>query len=183
MRATCLRLGGILNQAELARDTGLPRTTVQRYLDLLEISYQLVRPTPYAVNRTKRLVKSPKLYWSDTGLAMYLSDESTASGAHLENLICGDLMAWKETEAPQPAIVYWRTSGGDEVDFVIEWKGKLLGIEVKASANVGQGAAKPLRTFLAEYGSSALGGLLLHGGRDTFWIADGVLAAPWWKVL
>src|SRR5262249_14516072 len=63
MRATCLRLGSVINQVELARDTGLPRTTVQRYLNLLEVSYQLVRLEPYSVNRTKRLIKSPKLYW------------------------------------------------------------------------------------------------------------------------
>jgi predicted AAA+ superfamily ATPase len=183
MRAACLRLGTVINQVELGRDTGLPRSTVQRYLNLLEVSYQLVRLEPYSVNRTKRLVKTPKLYWSDTGLALHLSQQSAPSGAHLENVICTDLLAWRETDAARPAILYWRTSTGDEVDFVVEREGKLLPIEVKASANPGYNDSKGLRTFLAEYGKDVIGGLLLHGGDETFWISDGVLAAPWWKVI
>jgi predicted AAA+ superfamily ATPase len=183
MRASCLRLGGIINQVELARDTGLPRTTVQRYLNLLEVSYQLVRLEPYSVNRGKRLVKSPKLYWSDTGLALHLSQSSTPTGAHLENLVCTDLLAWREVDAARPAILYWRTSTGDEVDFVIERKGKLLPIEVKATENPGYNDSKGLRAFREEYRTDASGGLLLHGGDKTYWIAEGVLAAPWWKVI
>ena len=56
-------------------------------------------------------------------------------------------------------------------------------MEVKASAHVGHNATKPMRTFLQEYRDRALGGLLLHGGEETFWVSDGVLAAPWWKVI
>ncbi len=135
------------------------------------------------MNRTKRLIKSPKLYWSDTGLAVHLAQETKVSGAHLENVICTDLLAWREAETMRPAILYWRTSTGDEVDFVIEWQGKLLGIEVKATANPGYNDAKGLRTFLQEYGDTALGGVLLCGGEKTFWISEGVLAVPWWKVI
>lgn len=183
MRAVCLRLGATLNQAELARDTGIPRTTVQRYLNLLEISYQLVRLEPYSVNRTKRLVKSPKLYWSDTGLAMHLAGESRATGAHLENIICTELLAWREIDAARPAILYWRTAAGEEVDFVIEWKGKLLGVEVKATRHPGYNDSKGLRVFLKEYGDDALGGLLLHDGDQTFRVSQRVLAVPWWKIV
>lgn len=183
MRAVCLRLGTVLNQAELARDTGIPRTTVQRYLNLLEISYQLVRLEPYSVNRTKRLVKSPKLYWSDTGLALHLTGTQQATGAHLENIVCTELLAWRELDAARPAILYWRTDTGEEVDFVIERNGKLLGVEVKATANPGYNDSKGLRLFLQEYGNDAFGGVLLHGGEEIFWMSERVLAVPWWKVL
>ncbi len=124
MRATCLRLGQVVNQVELARDTGLPRSTVQRHLNLLEVSYQLVRVEPYSVNPTKRLIKSPKIYWNDTGLARHLAQVDGVSGAHLENVVCTDLLTWRETDTARPAILYWRTSNGDEVDFVVERHGK-----------------------------------------------------------
>ena len=75
MRAACLRLGQLVNQTELGRDVALPQPTVHRYLNLLETSYLLVRLPAYAVNRTKRLIKSPKLYWGDTGVALHLAGE------------------------------------------------------------------------------------------------------------
>ena len=78
MTAACLRVGGLLNQADLARDVHLAPSTVQRYLNLLEVSFQLVRLPSYSVNRTKRLVKSSKLYWGDTGLALHLAGEGTS---------------------------------------------------------------------------------------------------------
>lgn len=69
MRAAALRTGQTVNQTELGRDIALPQPTVRRYLNLLETSYLLAQIPAYAVNRTKRLIKAPKLYWGDTGLA------------------------------------------------------------------------------------------------------------------
>ena len=94
MRACACRLGGVVNQTELGRDISLSQPTVRRYLNLLETSYLLVRLPAYAVNRTKRLIKSPKLYWCDTRLALHLSGHPPPSGAHLENLVLQDLLAW-----------------------------------------------------------------------------------------
>jgi uncharacterized protein len=183
MRALCLRLGSVMNQADLARDTGLARTTLQRYLNLLEVSYQLIRLEPYSVNRTKRLVKSPKIYWSDCGLALHLAEVETVSGEHLENLVCTDLLAWRELQGVRPVILYWRTAVGEEVDFVIETKGKLLAVEVKATRNPGLNDTRGLRAFMQEYGADVLGGLLLYAGDEVRWFGDGILAAPWWKVI
>lgn len=182
MRAVCLQIGGFITQAEIARDTGVKRATVQRYLDLLEISYQLIRLEAYTVNRNKRLMKSPKFYWSDTALAMYLAGDFSPRGAHLENMIVMDLLAWKETQSHRPEILYWRTSAGEEVDVLVESRGKLLPIEVKASTNLGYNDARHLRAFLKEYPDEALGGLLLYDGTEIFWISENVLAAPWWMV-
>lgn len=183
MRAACLRLGGLLNQSDLARDVGLPQPTVHRYLGLLEASYQLVRLPAYAVNRTKRLIKAPKLYWSDVGLALHLAGGIAPSGVHLENLVLADLLAWAGAQAQRPEVLYWRTAAGEEVDLVIEWRGRLLPIEVKASARVSSRDARGLASFSAEYGRDVLGGLVLYAGRETMWLAERVLAAPWWKVV
>ena len=183
MRAVCLRVGTMLNQTEVARDVGLSQPSVHRWLDLLETSYQLIRLPAYAVNRTKRLIKSPKAYWSDTGLAMHLAGESEARGEHLENLVLTDLLAWRGSQPDAHEVMYWRTSTGDEVDFVIESGNTVLPIEVKATTRPTLSDAKGLRVFLDEYGKRSRAGLLLHGGSTVTWIADRVLAVPWWKVL
>ena len=183
MRAACLRLGAVVNQAELGRDTRIPRATVQRYLNLLETSFQLVRLAPYAVNRTKRLVKSPKLYWSDPALALWLSGSGIPSGAHLETLVLGDLLAWRDSQVPAPEVLYWRTTTDLEVDFVVESNGRLLPIEVKAATNPGFNSTRGLRAFRKEYADEFIGGLLLHGGNQMQWMSNRVLAVPWWLVL
>jgi predicted AAA+ superfamily ATPase len=183
MRAACLRIGGLVNQTELGRDVGLPQPTVHRHLSLLETSYQLVRVPPFAVNRTQRLIKAPKLYWCDSGLALHLAGESEPRGAHLENLILSDLLAWRDTQAPRPEILFWRTASGKEVDFVIEWRGKLLPVEVKASDKPRLADARTLTLFRSEYPDLTRTGLLLHTGPEVEWIAEGVLAAPWWRVI
>ena len=183
MRAACLRLGSTVNQSELGRDIGLPQPTVHRYLNLLETSCLLVRVPAYSVNRTKRLMKSPKLYWADTGLAMYLSQEDEPRGAHLENLVLQDLLAWRDSRSVRTEILHWRTTTDDEVDFVIEAGESLLPIEVKATRRPRLRDARHLRTFRAEYGRRARPGLLLHGGETLEWLTPEVLAAPWWMVI
>ena len=133
MRAAALRLGQLVNQTGLARDLSLAQPTVHRYLNLLETSYLLVRLPAYAVNRTKRLIKSPKLYWGDVGLALHLAGHAEPSGAHLENLVLHDLLVWRDGRADRAEILYWRTTTGEEVDFVIEAGGRVLPIEIKAT--------------------------------------------------
>ena len=183
MRATCLRLGQLVNQTELGRDVALPQPTVHRWLNLLETSYLLVRLPAYAVNRTKRLIKAPKVYWGDIGVALHLAGVEEPGGAHLENLILQDLLAWRDARIDQTELAYWRTSIGEEVDFVIETGGKLLPIEIKATARPRLADIAHLRTFRAEYGKKARAGLLLHTGNALEWLADDVLAAPWWRVV
>ena len=183
MRAACLRLGTMVNQADLGRDTRIPRATVQRYLNLLETSFQLVRLAPYAVNRTKRLIRTPKLYWSDPGLALWLGGSGPATGAHLETLVLVDLLVWRDGQVPAPEVLYWRTTTDLEVDFVIEARDRLLPVEVKAAANPGYADTRGIRAFREEYPEQFAGGLLLHGGDRTQWMSDRILAVPWWRVV
>lgn len=182
-RAAALRVGNLMNQADLARDVGVPPTTAQRYLHLLEVSYQLLRVEAYSVNRTKRLVKSPKLYWSDTGLALHLSAEREPRGAHLENLVVNDLFAWRETRTQRPNVLFWRTSKGAEVDLVIETPRGLLPIEVKDTPSVRTEDARHLATFLGEYPDKATAAVLLYTGESTYWLTNRVMAVPWSRVL
>lgn len=183
MRAACLRVGRLVNQTELGRDAALPQPTVSRYLNLLETSYLLVRLPAYAVNRTKRLIKSPKLYWGDTGVALHLAQEAEPTGAFLENLVLHDILAWRDSRLDRAEVLYWRTAAGEEVDFVVEAGNRLLPIEVKSTRRPRLRDAAHLRAFRAEYGNAARAGLLLHTGAAVEWLAPDVLAAPWWRVL
>lgn len=183
MRAACLRLGQLINQTELGRDVALPQPTVHRYLNLLETSYLLVRLPAYAINRTKRLMKSPKYYWGDTGVALHLSEGTLPVGAHLENIVLHDLLAWRDARTERADLFYWRTTIGEEVDLVIETGGRLLPVEVKSTSRPRLADATHLRTFRAEYGNKSRAGLLLHNGDAIEWLTPDVLAAPWWRVL
>ena len=145
--ASCLRLGSLVNRGNLGRDIGLPQPTAHRFLNLLETSYLFVRVPAYSVNRTKRLIKSPKLYWGDTGLAMHLSQEDEPRGAHLENLVLQDLLVWRDSRPSRAEVLHWHTTMNEEVDFVVEAGATLLPIEVKATHRPGLRDVAHLHTF------------------------------------
>jgi predicted AAA+ superfamily ATPase len=78
------------------------------------------------VHRTRRLIKSPKVYWSDTGLALFLAGESEPRGTHLENMVLTDLLAWRDLQSRCPEVPQRRTATGIEVDSVVETPDRLL---------------------------------------------------------
>lgn len=182
MRAACLRIGQLLNQTELGRDVGISQPQVHRFLNLMEASYHAIRLPAFAVNRTRRLIKAPKLYWSDSALAMYLAGETQPRGPHLENLVLSDLLAWRDLQARRPEVLYWRTATGLEVDFVVETPDRLLPIEVKASTRVHRSDAKGLEAFLDDYPDQTDGALLLYDGAEAYPLTRRVFAAPWWSI-
>jgi uncharacterized protein len=182
MKMVALRLGTMVNQAELGRDGAISRPTVHRYMNLLETSWQLVRLEPYFVNPTRRMVKSPKAYWSDSGLALHLGG-GEPGGAFLENMVLGDLLAWRDGQIPRPGLYYWRTATDLEVDFVIEHRGAMIPVEVKASARPASADVRGLAAFRDDYPDTFRGGLLLHTGTKIQWFSDRILAIPWSRVI
>jgi predicted AAA+ superfamily ATPase len=149
---------------------------------LLETSFQAVRLPPYARNRTTRLIKTPKLYWSDTGLALHLGG-GEPTGAHLENYVLHDLLVWRDTETPRPEITYWRTAGGAEVDFVVERRRALLAVEVKSGTTLAPRDFAHVKQFLDDYGADVRGAVVLKGSERAYWLADRIMAVPWWAVV
>jgi hypothetical protein len=186
MGLSALRLGQIINQSELARDAALSQATVHRYLNLLETSYQIVRVPAFTRSRSKRLIKAPKLYWIDTGLAAFLlgvanPDElrnHNLAGALLENLVYAQLLTWREAETPRPEIYYWRTVSGAEVDFVVESRQGLLPIEVKMTSRARVEDVRSLELFLDEYSKATRIGLLFYGGDEVVPLTSRILAVP-----
>jgi predicted AAA+ superfamily ATPase len=183
MSALAQRVGNLLNQAAIARDLGLSTSTVNRHLNVLEVSYQLIRLPAYTRNRTKRLVKAPKVFWADTGLAMHLAGVTEPAGGFLENLVACDLLAWAALVSGPVNVLYWRTAKGAEVDFVVETPRRVLPIEVKASRYLTLADARHLDVFLDEYPEYAPAGIVLYTGEQTFWLTKRVLAVPWSRVL
>ena len=189
MELLSLRSGQILNQSELGRDASVSQSTVHRYLNLLETTHLFERLPAYTANRTSRLMKSPKAFWSDPGLAVFLSGYYTYEGlcrarelgAYFETLIFQHLRVLCGLLIPPARLYFWRTRGGVEVDFVIEHGRRLLAIEVRKGARVGYGDAASLRVFLGEY-PEASGGLLLYGGRVVRRLGERIVAVPWTMV-
>ena len=186
LRMVALRTGKLMNQSEMARDAGLTQPTAHRYLGLLETSHLLVRLPAYAVNKTKRLIKAPRLFLCDSGLACHLAGLHSVSqlrtgdlaGFLLENAVLQDLYAWRETLSPRPEVLYWRTTSGKEVDFVIEWEDKLFPIEVKQSLRARLSDTEGLTAFLDEYADMATHGILLYTGKTVERLTSRIWAIP-----
>ncbi len=186
MALLALRSGQLLNQSEIARDAGLSQPTVHRYLNLLEVTHLFERTPAYLSSHTTRLLKSPRAFWSDVGLAVFLAgyysvDELAGArelGAFFETLIYQHLRVSTGLLTPRARLHFWRTQTGDEVDFVIEHGRRVVGIEVKMTDAPGYRHTAGLAKFLAEH-PQAVGGILLHGGQEIRRLDEKIVAAPW----
>jgi len=185
MELSASRIGSVLNQAELARDAGLSPATAGRYLSILESSFLIHRLSPYYANYGKRLVKSPKLYWNDTGLAAHLmgfaSGEEIArdrmSGRFLENFVLMEISALLEIVSPQSRLYYLRTHGGLEIDGMIKIGRRLFPFEVKSSKTVSGDDALPMEKWM-EWAQSRHIGIVFYRGKTVKRLSRNVLAAP-----
>jgi predicted AAA+ superfamily ATPase len=186
LRAATLTMGQLVNVASMARDVSVTASTVRRYLELMEATHMLGRLPAYAINRTKRLIKSPKIYLGDGGLAAFLAgdhDADTAwrsplAGAYLEQAVLQELLVEASLMTPSAAVYYWRTSDNYEVDFVVEWGRKLIGIEVKRTSRPLHADARGLRVFIEEYRDRATCGVLLHTGEEVRALGERIVALP-----
>lgn len=186
MAALALRSGHLLNQSEVARDVALPQPTVHRYINLLEASHLFERLPAYAVSRTKRLIKAPKVYWADPALAAHLAGYSDAAsisrareyGAFFETLVLHHLRVLGGLLTPRARLFYWRTVSGHEVDFVIEQGRRLVAVEVKLSPQPRYGDAEGLRFFMREY-PHAQCGIVVHAGSQIRRLDERIIAVPW----
>ena len=94
-----------------------------------------------------------------------------------------DLLVWRDSSLDRSEIHHWRTTTGNEVDFVIESKSGLVPIEVKATENPRIRDTVGIRSFINEYATDSRAGLLIHAGTETKWLTRDVFAVPWWRIL
>ncbi len=183
MRLTALRNGGILKVSELARDAKMNVMTLSRYLSLLETSFLVRRLPPYLGNQAVRLVKSPKLYFTDSGLAAHLAgmDGSAADhplrGGLLENWVVQNLLALSEAHFADAEGAYWNIQGRHEVDFVLEAGKRVLAVEVKQGAISRDEDLRGLKAF-QDAQKGPVTGILATTGKETLPLGKNLWAVP-----
>jgi hypothetical protein len=186
MRALAARSAQILNLSELARDVGVAVNTAKDWISILEASFQIFILRPYYANIGKRLIKSPKVFFVDTGLLCFLVGlrdiEHAASGqmgaAIFENRVIADIFKSYLHRGEEPFLYYWRTAAGSEVDLVIETQSGLIPIEIKLSATPRPEMAKEIHAFQGDFKGKALPGYVIHPGDQLLPLGQGVTALP-----
>jgi len=182
-----VRAGSLLNVSELSRSSGVPGTTLQRYLALLEHTFLVRRIPAWASSRSKRLVKTPKVALIDTGLTSHLAGvtaarlrrEPTLVGPLLETFVaaeCWKQLAWCRVGVD---LFHFRTHGGREVDLVLEGDdGRVVGLEVKASATLDRRDFAGLAALKEEAGSRFYRAPVLYGGTELLPFGRQLFALP-----
>jgi predicted AAA+ superfamily ATPase len=151
------RCSQILNLSTYARDIGVSVATIKNWLSILEAGNVIFILEPYYKNLGKRMIKSPKVYWNDTGLVCYLTGiynkehllNGPMSGALFENHILQETIKSFYNEGLKPNIYYFRTSNGFEIDLIIEQNNELYPIELKFTKSPKISMTKPLNSFQA----------------------------------
>ena len=187
LRLLAARTSSPLNLAAISRDVGLPYTTLQRYLSLLEAAFLVDNLPAWSENLTSRLVKSPKVHLSDTGLVAHLLglqphtslvfDQSI--GRLLESFIVGELRKQAAWSDESPNLYHFRTHAGAEVDIVMEGRARrIVGIEVKSSTTLKTNDFKGLRALAEVTGERFVCGVVFYLGTETVPFGPGLWAVP-----
>ncbi len=186
LRALAARNAQLLSLSELSRDLGLSVNTVKAWLSVLEATYQIIILRPYYANVGKRLVKTPKVYFTDLGTLCYLcglkDPEHAASGpmggSIMETAVLMEIFKTLVHRGIEPQVYFWRTSTGIEVDIIVESSGRLIPIEVKLSATPRPSMASSIKALQQDLDEKATSGYLVHPGDITLPLGAGVTALP-----
>ncbi len=187
LRALAARSAQLLNLTDLARDLGVAVNTAKAWLSVLEATYQVMVIRPYFANLNKRLVKTPKAYFTDVGMLCYLTGlrdpehaaASPLAGAIMETAVLSEIVKSLTHRGIDPQVYFWRTSTGTEVDFVIETGAKLVPIEVKLSSTPRPAMATSIKTFQKDFDGRALPGYVVHPGEVKLPLGSGITAWPY----
>jgi hypothetical protein len=172
------RVGQVVNFTSLSNDVGVSATTIKNWLSVLKASYVVFELPPFFVNIRKRVIKSPKIYFTDVGLAAFLlgiHTEEQASrdplrGNLYENLVIAEIVKGALARGIRPEIYFFRDSHGNEVDLLIREKGELVPVEIKSAATFSTDFVKGLERFRALGPGRVAAGAVLYNGEQRFGI-------------
>jgi predicted AAA+ superfamily ATPase len=176
--------GGVWNASQLAASLGVSYHTVNRYVDILEQTFLVRKLPPYFANVGKRLVKSPKVYFRDTGLLHYFLgiltpkglDTHPTRGASWEAFLIDQLVSAFSRSLPGSQAFFWRTAQGDEVDLLVEGGGRRIPFEIKLHSAPRAEDARGLLRCMSDLGLRR--GYVVYPGRAPYSLGHGVTALP-----
>jgi predicted AAA+ superfamily ATPase len=180
------RVGQILNFSSLGNDIGVSYQTIGRWISVLESTNIVILLQPYYKNFNKRIIKSPKLYFNDPGLASFLLGIKSpldlkshyARGALFENLIIGEVAKWFYNSGSEPPIYFWRDGSGTEIDLLVEYRNRLHAIEIKSGRTFASDSLGAIKAFCKFSGSDLKDAALIYGGEERQ-SRDGTGILPW----
>ena len=172
MKLCAARIGSLFNASEVAMELGVDSKTVTHWLSVLQASYLVTLLPPYYENITKRVVKTPKLYFNDPGLACYLLDIESSKqlaldkmrGAIFENLVVMECIKHRFNQGKEGNVFFYRDSNGQEVDILVKEEGQLTAIEVKSSMTYHPDFAKTLKLLPQWTSTPIIRRAVIYGG-------------------
>ncbi|MDA3832803.1 MAG: ATP-binding protein [Spirochaetales bacterium] len=170
------RSGQILNLSSLATDCSITHNTAKAWISVLEASYVLFLLRPHYANFNKRLIKSPKMYFYDTGLLCWLLGVQTPEqlathplrGSNFETFVVSELVKSFFNRGERPHLSFWRDSNGNEVDIIVDLGMKLMPIEIKSGQTINQDFFVGLQRWQALAGDRATAPALVYGGKESY---------------
>ena len=189
LKMCAARSGQLLNLSALAADCGIAHVTAREWLTVLEASYIVRLLQPYHRNFGKRLVKTPKLYFLDAGLAAWLLGINAAEaltthamrGALFETLVVGEFIKQRLNAGQRAELYFWRDSNGNEVDLVFELDDRLQSVEIKSGQTFVPDWLDATRRWQSFVGKTALQPWIIYGGDDSHEYADSQVFS--WRAL
>jgi predicted AAA+ superfamily ATPase len=178
---------GMFNMSAIASDVGITVQTVKKYISILETSYQVGLLPAYHYKQRKQLIKTPKIYYLDTGMVNYFARNQSIEkmlnmglwGGILETHVYAELLKEAGNMMPGPSIYYWRTNNGAEVDFIIETDNLLVPIEVKSAIQIRPSSIRGLKSFSESQEEGKVPfSLVLYRGEEVIYLNNSTLAVP-----
>lgn len=184
------RSGQLLNLSSLALDAGISHTTARNWISILQAGFIIHLLPPHFANFSKRIVKTPKLYFMDTGLLCYLLRirESAELVTHamkghiFETFVLAELYKGFAHRGETPPLYFWRDKTGHEVDVVIDTGSRLIPIEIKSSETVGRSLFDGLKYYISLGSPVSETGVLIHGGNGLYQ-REQFLIRPWFQCI
>lgn len=182
------RSGQLLNLSSLALDAGISHTTARSWLSILQAGFIIHLLPPHFANFSKRIVKTPKLYFLDTGLLCYLLRirepaelvTHAMKGHIFETFVLAELYKAFTHRGETPPLYFWRDQTGHEVDVVIDTGSRLIPVETKSSETVDSSLFSGLRYYSSLGSPASVTGVLIHGGTELY-RRENCLVRPWFQ--